>query len=554
MPDNRRPRGSFVKSAMPARRVLTIILDAYTPGIGDRLMAEGELPALQRLNRRSARFRLDHGRAIVTGLHGEHMSTGLAPEATGRHSAVHFDPERYLVWQEGTSLAPFPARLGARTVVFDPTYFDLARAPAIRGIVDWGAHDAGAPRLSRPTELRDEIAARFGPYPAAGWIYGSPWPSAAKTREMTEALTRAVEKRAEVAAWLLGERLPDWDLAIVTAHELHSVSEAMWHGIDPVHPLHGIATAEPSRAAIRAVYRAIDRLVGRLTEAFPDAATIVWCLHGMGPNNADVPSMLLLAELLCRNQLGFGLLRTRPEWSTAPGGIAMLGEDENWELAMLSAVRREAQAEHFRWTGTADTGAPNGAPWPANRNGAVPALIDWMPAARYCGLWPEMRAFALPSYLDGRVRINLSGRESRGKVSPASYDAACDAVEYLVRRCRDIHTGEPVVASIERCGGPDPAALGPTACDMIVHWRAPTQGFDHPRLGRIGPVPYRRTGGHTGGHGFAYLAGSDLPPGDYGLRSAFDVAPTVFDLLGERPAGGLAGKSLLSAAMTPQAA
>ena len=36
---------------------------------------------------------------------------------------------------------------------------------------------------------------------------------------------------------------------------------------------------------------------------------------------------------------------------------------------------------------------------------------DWVPASRYRSHWATMRAFALPSMYDGRIRLNLRGRE-----------------------------------------------------------------------------------------------------------------------------------------------
>ena len=47
--------------------------------------------------------------------------------------------------------------------------------------------------------------------------------------------------------------------------------------------------------------------------------------------------------------------------------------------------------------------------------------LDWMPAAGYQRYWHWMPAFALPSFYDGRVRINLRGREASGIVIPADY-------------------------------------------------------------------------------------------------------------------------------------
>ena len=67
---------------------------------------------------------------------------------------------------------------------------------------------------------------------------------------------------------------------------------------------------------------------------------------------------------------------------------------------------------------------------------------------------------------------------------------------------------------------------------MLILWQGAPLGFDHPRLGRIGPLPYRRPGGHTGERGYACIAGPGIAPGDLGTRSAFDIVPTVIELLG----------------------
>src|SRR5262249_43006738 len=124
--------------------------------------------------------------------------------------------------------------------------------------------------------------------------------------------------------------------------------------------------------------------------------------------------------------------------------------------------------------------------------------IDWMPAARYQHHWRSMRAFALPSFYDGRIRINLVGRERHGGIPVAKYKALCDEIEALLLECRDPSTGEPMVDYIERAEARDPLTLGPTESDLVVVWKGVSCALDHPRLGRVGPVPFRRTGGHTG--------------------------------------------------------
>src|ERR1044072_6027190 len=188
------------------RRVIAVGLDGYEESLGRRLIEAGEVPSLARLRERSARYLLDHGPAQRSGLAWEHVSTGLSPDASGRYAALHFEPKTYAVWQEGTRLGPFAARLKSRTVVFDAPYFDLAKAPEVRGVVGWGAHDPGITLAARPDTLLQECEARFGQYPAEGWIYSVVWASPDRAREMGEALTRAVSVRAQAARWLLGER------------------------------------------------------------------------------------------------------------------------------------------------------------------------------------------------------------------------------------------------------------------------------------------------------------------------------------------------------------
>ena len=170
-----------------------------------------------------------------------------------------------------------------------------------------------------------------------------------------------------------------------------------------------------------------------------------------------------------------------------------------------------------------------------------------MPASRYRPFWQRMPAFALPSFYDGRVRVNLAGREAQGRVPLAGYAAACGEVEALLRACRDPATGEGVVDFIERPATRDPLALGATESDLVVVWKGMPCALDHPILGRVGPLPYRRPGGHTGPHGLAYFHNAGVGPGDYGVRSTFDVVPALIELLGEPRPAGLSGAGLFAA-------
>ena len=545
---------------MARSRVLAIGLDGLEVTFAERLMAAGEMPALAELRRRGVRFRLDHGPAQRTGLAWEQVASGLSPDAGRRWAAVEFDPTTYVAWQEGARFTPWWAGLDLRALVFDTPYVDLRRARNTRGVVAWGAHDPGTTTAGSPDGLLAEFESRFGRYPASGWTYGTPFPSAARTQAMGEALSRALDVRSRAACWLATERLPDWDLFIAVVGEVHGAVEGLWHGVDPSHPLHGHPSAAAAARALVDVHRALDRMLGELMAAEGNAAVVAFNMGGMGPNHSDVPSMVLLPELLYRHAFGHPLLTVPSEWTAAPNSVPIREEGDSWSESSEAWVPPMSVEEPDPFSG-AFLSVARGLPGPVKGvlKGVLAAVADWrshgeptarqdlhwQPALRYRHHWPQMPAFALPSFYDGRVRINLQGRERHGMIDPSRYEETCRGLEAILRECRDPRTGEPVVDSIERAWTRNPLALAGSEADLLIVWRGVVAALEHPRLGLIGPVPLRRTGGHTGPYGMAYVAAPGLEPGDRGVRSAFDVVPTIVRLLGDQPPAHISGKSLL---------
>ena len=547
---------------MARHRVLAIGLDGFDVTVAERYMAEGQMPALAELRKRAARFLLDEGQARRAGLPWEHVASGLSPNEAGRWSPVDFDPSSYTAWQAGTRFTPWWDNTGLRVVVFDPPFVDLRRAPNTQGIVAWGSHSPGSTREARPAALMADFVRQFGEYPADEWKYGTPWPSAARTRLMGERLCHALDVRGRAAQWLATERFPDWDFFFAVAGELHGAAEGLWHGIDAGHPLNNHRSGAAAADALLEIHRALDRMIGKLVNAAGDAVVIAFNMGGMGPNECDVQSMVLLPELLYRNAFGRPLLTLPSAWTANPNRIPILDEHEDWETARQSWVPEP--------NGTESAGnlraAASRLPEPIKRvlRGVRSAVVDrrfgqapaetviqdvgYIPSYAYRHHWPLMPAFAVPAFLDGRIRINLRGRERDGIVELSRYEETCRTLEMLLFECRDPRTGGPAVEAIERSTTDNPMTLGRSDSDLLVVWSGSATAIEHPRLGLIGPVPYRRTGGHTR-HGIAYLAAPGLEPGERGVRSSHDVVPTIVELLGAEPITRLTGKSLLSASV-----
>jgi len=518
-------------------RVLVIGLDGFEQSIAERLVKEGRMPNLQNLIERSAKLELEHGVARRTGLAWEHFATGLSPDGARRWSAVTFDPSNYRCKQEPTRLKPFPASFDFSTVVFDTPYFNLKETPDIKGFVSWGAHDPGIAPCSNPDALYGEILEKFGAYPAKPWIYGFVWPSTERTQSMGEALSEAALLRAQIAKWLLSERFTDWSLGIVVVSELHSAIEALWHGIDDAHPLYNVPSAQCARISLELVYEAVDQLLGVLTESFPECLHVIFSMHGMGPNSADVPAMALLPEYLYRRHFGRPHIREFPDLETSINRMCSAGTPSWTRTVADHWIKKHLPGRILKRIRTA---------FGNHSKGANTISLSWMPAYWYCDYWSKMPAFALPAFYDGQIRINLQGRESKGVVAIDDYDATCKAIASELSSCTDIVTGKPVVKDIVFTHPGNPMAVSNTEADIIIVWETASLGFHTKNYGNIGPIPPRRPGGHTGGAGMGLLSGPGIKAGEYGECSSFDMAPTLIEHLTGEPASGIDGQSIMS--------
>ena len=161
----------------------------------------------------------------------------------------------------------------------------------------------------------------------------------------------------------------------------------------------------------------------------------------------------------------------------------------------------------------------------------------------YRRFWSRQPYFALPELSDGHIRINVVGREANGVVAPEDFRAVGQQLIDELRRCRNPRTGEEVLEDvIWTCT--DPMDTDAPAPDLVLLWREPMDALEHPTAGTVGPFPFMRTGEHSS-NGFAFVSGPGITPGSAGQRSAFDVPPTIIELLGVEVPADIQGESLL---------
>ena len=529
--------------------VIALGLDAADPLIVERWMDQGHLPTLARLRERGVYARLanfDYCRAEAACTS---FLTGCSPWRTGRWAPFKYHRDYTVDDRQAYEFDEYPPfyALGPqyRVAMFDLPQTRLSdRVNGIQ-VLGWGAHSPRTTRSSVPVDLLQQLTARHGEHPTYEKDHVRLWDQRAM-RWLQQGLQTGIRRRASISRELLQQE--HWDLFLTYFGETHSAGHFFWHLSQPDHPLHGSVTWESD--PLLQVFQEADRAVAAIIDAAPpDARVVVFSDHGMEANSTDLPSLVFLPELLYRWSFP-GKYGLEPGAAGTPPPAVQPAADRSWTDAVWAnkydrnpltrALRRRLPAEFFHYTIEKRLGI-NGVPLCPED-----CRLGHQPPMWYHPVWPQMRAFALPSFSEGYVRINLRGREQHGVVAPEDYARVCDEIEALVREVRDARTGACMVADVlrPRGGVSDDDAKLPDA-DLLILWTPqPADVVDTP-CGRIGPVPFQRTGSHVA-RGFLMASGPGmedgvLPPDAHAL----DLAPTILSLLDAPVPAYMEGRALL---------
>lgn len=535
--------------------VIAIGLDSADPLLLEKWMSLGYLKNLNRLRREGAYGRLtntvDHAGTLTESTLTERnwvvFNTGCRPNKTGFWDVIRYDPQTYAISADsingGYDYKEYPLfyALGSR---YSVAAFDIpvsALSEGLNGvqILGWGGHYPFTPSCSQPAELLPEIILKYGKNNILRNDSGAWWnPNFFKW--LRQELRNSIYTRARICRDLLKRNR--WDLFLVAFGETHTAAHQWWHLSQVDHPLypHRITHGYEGDPMLDA-YEDVDRAIGEILSEVPnDAYILCFAVHGMAANVTDVLSELVLPEMLYRfnfpGKCGIGPGKSGgclPPLITHPIGRSWLGElwRKKYEPNPIVRYLRQWTPGRFLRSSEQDDLLS-----PYESRKLSPAGIGWVPAAWYQRVWPAMKAFGLPAFAEGLVRINLKGREANGMVAPADYEAVCDQITHMLSRLKDGRTGTALVRKVVRtrryaAEDQDDPKLPPA--DLVVFWQdKPTDVVDSPELGRIGPVAYNRTGGHRPrgfviAQGPGIACGSDLPAGE-----SVDLAPTILTLLG----------------------
>lgn len=515
-----------------ARRIVAIGLDAFSPILLENWLAAGELPNLARLFAAGTYARQRNFELYRTENSWLTLLQGCSPETSLEWGHQHYFPQEYRTEERALyafqKIPPFYATGDLRVALFDLPLVGVT--PGLPGIqlFGWGTEANQIQRESLPPDAMRAIIRRHGRHPLYDTLtmgedgterlsYRIPSVyDPARLETVQRQLVAAIRERTAIIRDLVVKH--DWDLLMAAYGEVHTAGHLLWHS-SQIHTLR-----EPMRSAFPTdlfleTAREVDRCLGELVAVVPaDAELLVFSPHGMRPNSLDVNSMLFLPELLYR-------------WST--GQAAFRGWGDHGE----PPPPRLDYSRHWReevWDMRTDHGeAVLESPAEQEARGDP---LDWDPGNWYRPAWPTMRAFSLPGYSEGLIRVNVSGRDGTGEggVDPDAFAGVCTELVATLGDLRDLRSGEKLVQEVVRVRAGPHDEVHASPADLIVRWRDDLCGdvVDHPTLGRIGPAPFFRTGGHaTKGFvlcvGETFAAGVRLPD----VRTE-DVTATMLDRLG----------------------
>jgi predicted AlkP superfamily phosphohydrolase/phosphomutase len=467
-------------------KILFLGLDAMDRDLIFQWADAGVLPTFRSLMERGTFGPTQNPPALFVGAIWPSFFSGVSPARHGRYCYEQivtgtYTIQRFRPWH--LKRQPFwssLSRAGRRVALVDVPKSPLTTDLNGIQLQDWGTHDPepGFPFQTWPPRLAAELTARFGSEPVGDC--NNIDRSAAGIRAFCRDLKARIQTKTEICQQLLDQE--SWDLFLAVFAESHCVGHQCWTIHDETHPSHQSGLALAVGDPLKEIYTALDSAVGELlARAGPDTAVFVLASHGMGPH---YDATFMLDKIL---------KRLDPE----PGA---------WKLR-ASAWCRSFWAALLRQPLT-----------------SVQPLVD------------HRRCFPIPNNdVYGGIRVNLAGREPRGRVhTGAEYDALFAELRRGLLELVNVDTGRPVVRDLLRSADLYQGDCLDDLPDFFVEWNreAPILCVSSPR---IGTIRMKFGGVRSGDHkpeGFFWAAGQGIRPGcRIDPVSVTDFAPTVATLL-----------------------
>ncbi|MFN3231285.1 MAG: alkaline phosphatase family protein [Alphaproteobacteria bacterium] len=483
-----------------SERVLVLAIDGADPSLLSQWAQAGHLPTLQRMLESGFSSPLQGPVGFGDAPTWATAHTGVSPAHHGRYSYRQLRKGSYqkaLTVDADLKAEPYwmhLSRAGKRVAILD-----MPKSPVpndLNGIFlgDWLVHGREhAGPVSYPENFARDIIQQIGAPPPSMCGLDQPALDEIGYRRMLERLFQSVSMKRDLVLSVLDQE--NWDLVAAGFKEAHCIGHHGWHLHDRGRPEFVPDIAAALGDPLLRVYKAIDVALAEILErAGPEATVLVYSPLGMGPHYG---AFRLLPDILAG--LGYG-----------GGGLVRAGRRA---LGALAGPPKKAATQ---------SGMPrDGSTLRSKIKDVFEARRDWL-------------SIDLSEHVSG-LRINLKGREPKGRIRLADRDRCEDQLIADFEALRDPVSGIALVDRILRTRDHYSGPYLQLLPDLLVYWNMtqPVVSATSPRLGTIRSTRRSlRTGAHRDG-GILMSTGPHI--GRESSTEAIDlrcIAATIASLLG----------------------
>lgn len=489
-------------------RVFVLALDGATFDVINPWMQAGHLPNLRDLLESGAYGDLESTYPPLTGPAWASFMTGKKPinhgvleffqRAPGSYNQILYtrrDIDGRSIWRV---LSDAGKRVG---VVGVPLTYP---PETVNGFLVTGLLTPRRPDVTftYPPELGEELKGQLGGYLLQrGQTY-----SRSPTQLLKEE-SAILSNLVDATRYLVDSK--DWDFFVMHILGTDVVQHALWHYMDPTHPLHEPKLNARYGDPVLGFWKRVDEHLGCVLEGLtPDDYVLVMSDHGFGP----VKKLVNFNVWLLRH----GFLRL--------------------ESSFRSKLRYFAFKLGYNYKTIAGLSSRLGFVGLAHRLGR--GRRETLQRRMFLSLkdvdWPRTQVYSIGNF--GQMYVNLKGREPLGCVSPGiEYEQVLQRLEKRLRALRDPETAEPVIAKIWR--GSDLfqgkyAGRAPDLFFFTADMKYKAMGLTDFGSSRVFDGSYG-TYAHHRMNGLFILCGPGVRRGEQieGAR-LIDLAPTIYALMG----------------------
>lgn len=440
---------SSTNSAQSGSKILVIGLDLADEQLIKRWSEEGYLPNISQLHRRGIKGSLRTSAEYMHLSGWPTLHTGTLPGKHGLYHAYQVRPGEQAFHRtraDECAQPPFWKYLddaGKQCIIMDAFMdYPMKHFKGIQ-IINWGTWTWFSEPQAFPSGLWNKVLRQGGNYPA---------PEHSKVLEVPEPewlrrrLIDGASSKSKVVRWLIHEY--PWDFFYVTFAESHPAGHYLWHYADSEYPNYNVVDYKEFENAMRDVYVAIDKAIGKILRELDDSVTvIITSVDGIGPNYAGCHLLpVMLSNLGLYSEVG---------------NKKTNGGDESGAKSLKKSFTKALRDR---------------VPYRVRRNISklMPRHLQHQLSMKWASSnidWGKTKAFCIPNANEGYIRINLQGREPHGLVPQGStFREFCDEIkdrcQELVNPVNDLPAVRQVICSHDVLDGERLSTLP----DVIVTW------------------------------------------------------------------------------------